>query len=138
MIPSLQSNKSLFWALCIVLLVVRLAGAHWHLCHDGSEQPRAVHIGEMGVGEMGMGQHTGETHAAETGVEHHVDTDLNLVESGLAKYFKSMHELPALLAAVALLFLMPPRRGIVSPLPLVPLQSSTFRHHPASPRAPPH
>jgi hypothetical protein len=137
MISSLQSRKSLFWALCIVLLVVRFAGAHWHLCYDGSEQPRAVHIGEMGVGEMGMGQlHAGEIPAG-TGDDRHVDTDLNLVESGLAKYFKSMHELPALLAALALLLLVLPRRGGVAPLPLVPLPWFSLRHHPAVPRAPP-
>jgi hypothetical protein len=107
------------------------------LCYDGSEQPRAVHIGEMGVGEMGMGQlHAGEIPAG-TGDDRHVDTDLNLVESGLAKYFKSMHELPALLAALALLLLVLPRRGGVAPLPLVPLPWFSLRHHPAVPRAPP-
>lgn len=127
MISSLQSHKSLFWALCIVLLVVRFGGAHWHLCYDGNEQPRALHIGEMDVGELDAAEASGE----------HVDADLNLVESGLAKYFKSMHELPALLAAIVLLFFLPVRRSGTPPLPLVPLPSSSLHHHPAVPRAPP-
>jgi hypothetical protein len=122
MISSFQSRKSLFWALCIVLLVVRFAGAHWHLCFDGSEQPRAVHVGEID--------------AIEHGVDH-VDTDLNLVESGLAKYFKSMHELPALLAAVVILLFLLPRRVGVPALPLILLPCSSLRYHPATPRAPP-
>lgn len=122
MTSSFQSRKSLFWALCIVLLVVRFGGAHWHLCFDGTEQPRAVHIGDVDAAEAGTG---------------HTDTDLNLVESGLAKYFKSMHDLPALLAAVVLLFFLPLRRAGIPPLPLVPLPCLSLRHHPATPRAPP-
>jgi hypothetical protein len=122
MISSFHSRKSIFWALCIVLLVVRFGGAHWHLCYDGNEQPRAVHVGDIESAETGAG---------------HTDADLNLVESGLAKYFKSMHELPALLCAIALLFLLLPRSGGAPALPPIPLFRSSLRYHPATPRAPP-
>jgi hypothetical protein len=122
MISAIQNHRSLFWALCIVLLVVRFGGAHWHLCYDGGEQARAVHVGNLEASEGG---------------DKPVDADLNLVESGLAKYFKSMHELPALLAAVALLlFLLPRRSGMPAPPP-VSLPCVALRYNLATPRAPP-
>lgn len=123
MISTLHSHKSLLWALCIVLLIVRFGGAHWHLCFDGSEEPRAVHVGDVA-----------NDHKTEPG---HTDTDLNLVESGLAKYFKSIDNLPALLLAVALICLLPTRRQgasaafFESPPPLL------IHYRLPSPRAPP-
>lgn len=117
---SLPSRNALFWALCIVLLVVRFGGAHWHLCYDGSEQPRAVHVGDDPSSETG-----------------HVDADLNLVESGLAKYFKSIEDLPALLFACALLCLLLPRRASdwTATLHAPPPLAAQYRL--AAPRAPP-
>jgi hypothetical protein len=119
----LSSHHAFFWALCIVLLVVRFGGAHWHLCYDGNESPRTVHVGDVATDD-----HT------EPG---HVDTDLNLVESGLAKHFKTVGDLSVLLFAVALLGLLVPRRS-ATPLALAttaPPAKVPYRL--ATPRAPP-
>lgn len=84
-----KQHKSWLWLLCTILLVVRVSDAHWHLCHDGNEPAQTIHVGDVATGD-----------SSEPG---HTDTDLNLVDSGLFKQLDHPSDLPALLAALAVL-----------------------------------
>lgn len=124
MISRFRRHSSLLWLLCIVLLAARVSGAHWHLCNDGNEPPRAVHAWDSAIDDK-----------TEPG---HNDTNLNLVDDGLAKIFDKAVDMPALLAAVALFcVLVLPRRTAV----LIPYLSTFFPppipRFSAPPRAPP-
>lgn len=117
-------HSAWLWLLCIALLAARVSGAHWHLCHDGNEPPRAVHVWD-GV----MDDNT------EPG---HSDTNLDLVDDGLAKKFHPVTDMPALLAAAVLLcVLIPARRGASPPPYPIPFFPRTRYSPSAPPRAPP-
>lgn len=56
--PSLL--KQLCYALCAVLLItVRSADAHIHMCFDGQEPPAALHVADGGVHHSGPGMQQG-------------------------------------------------------------------------------
>ncbi len=79
--------------LCIVMLTVRLAGAHLHLCFDGSEAPASVHLADSGV------------HHSEPGMLlQHQDVDVSLVGELLSKHGKLALDLAALLGVALLLW----------------------------------
>lgn len=80
--------------LCIAILVVRVGGAHLHLCLDGQEAPASVHLADDGL-------HHDAADATDAG-HHDVDLDLGN-EDLLAKLTKI--DLPgiALLVVVFLL-----------------------------------
>lgn len=119
----MTSRTSWIWLLCIALLAVRIGGAHLHLCFDGSEPPVAMHVGDVvehGAHDMGS----------------HSDTDLNLVDNGIAKSLIKIGFMPLLFAAL-LLFILPVSAHRIfqsnyqaPPIPAVP-------HRLRSPRAPP-
>lgn len=115
------------WLLCIVLLAVRMGGAHLHLCFDGLEPPLAIHAGDIAG-------HDGEQLDTPTDIQH-ADTDLSLVDDGVAKTIK-LTLMPMLLAALLLLCLRPAmgssRAAIYSP-PLFRFIPPRF----SAPRAPP-
>lgn len=123
MISSLKKQTGWIWLFCVVLLAVRIGGAHLHLCFDGMEPPLAVHAGE----QIGHDDHHGPQHS---------DADLNLLDSGIAKTFVQVLSAPALLAAIAILVLhivvrRTPALAYHPPfLRLIPLRFS-------APRAPP-
>jgi hypothetical protein len=87
--------------LCAALLASRIAGAHLHLCLDGSEPPVALHVADGGE------------HHAENSGESHADQDVTLGGDYLSK--KSGQVDPGLLAlclALLLFFLPRLRAGI--------------------------
>lgn len=120
----LRQHKFLIWSLCVALLAVRIAGAHWHLCFDGSEPPATVHVGDGTVGHHG-------DHRAE-----HSDVDLNLVDNGLLKLLGK--QLAIALALVALFtLLLQPRRS--APIPYrAKCFPAAYLHQLPPPRGPPH
>lgn len=123
MFSSRKKPTSWIWLLCIVLLAVRIGGAHLHLCFDGMEPPLAVHAGEP----MGHDAHHDEQHS---------DADLNLLDNGIAKTFAQANIAPALIAALIVLFVRLTSTGT----PISIYRPPFFRFIPlrfSSPRAPP-
>jgi hypothetical protein len=108
-----RQSKLLIWSLCIALLAMRFAGAHWHLCFDGSEPPTMVHVGD------GTLNHHDNHHADRHAVSHS-DVDLNLIDDGLLKLLGKNLALAVALVAAFMLFLQRrravkiPRRTIAS------------------------
>jgi len=99
--------------LCITILVMRVGGAHLHLCLDGSEPPVSVHLTD----DAGLdASHVG------AGKTHH-DQDVSLSGEVLAKKLDGALQLPVLLIAAVLLFLVP----LVS-VPVVPRDRTTLIH----------
>ncbi|HSB95278.1 MAG TPA: hypothetical protein VLC91_02450, partial [Spongiibacteraceae bacterium] len=87
-----RQKSAWFWLLCLIVLVVRVSGAHWHLCNDGAEPPQAVHAWDGAVDDK-----------TEPG---HSDINLNLVDDSLSKNLVKVFDLPALLTVVALLCIL--------------------------------
>lgn len=93
---------------CVALLLARATGAHLHLCFDGQEPPRSLHIGGPAhavehhlPNEHAQGHdhaHAHE-HAHET---QHSDLDLPLFDKLLSKTGKSSVDLPLLLFVLLL------------------------------------
>lgn len=79
--------------LCALLLVMRVGGAHLHLCFDGSEPPVAVHLLDAGM------------HHAEPWMNGEPqDKDVAVGEDALTKLPKlGVEDAPLLLLAVMLL-----------------------------------
>lgn len=123
MIFSSRKQTSWIWLLCIVLLAVRIGGAHLHLCFDGMEPPLTVHAGE----QIGHDAHHDE---------QHTDADLSLLDNGIAKTFAQANITLALLAVFIFLFVRITSTGA----PIAIYRPPFFRFIPlrfSSPRAPP-
>lgn len=84
--PTLQRLLTL---MCVLLLIVRVAGPHLHLCFDGQEAPASVHFLDVGL-----------HHTASHGAPHR-DTDVSLAVDGVSKTGKqiSFDDLPIVLLA---------------------------------------
>lgn len=90
-------------ALCLAVLAPRIAGAHLHLCFDGSEPPLSYHVADSGI-------HHADEHGAG---DSHSDRDVRVGDNVLAK--KSSHEYGAAalwFVFALLLFLLAPARRI--------------------------
>lgn len=100
---------------CVVLLMVRVDGAHLHLCFDGKEPPASFHLADFGF-------HYGKTPGVDASDQ---DADVALAGEALAKQDKSSFDLPLVLLAALLLWalLQAPRR-FASPL-TTPVVSTT-------------
>lgn len=103
--------------LCITVLVMRVGGAHLHLCLDGSEPSVSVHLTD----DAGLD----DSHAG-VGQAHH-DQDVSLSGEVLAKKMDAALQLPALFAALVLLFVVPlvlvrvaprDRTSLIHPIPI--------------------
>lgn len=103
--------------LCITVLVMRVGGAHLHLCVDGSEPPVSVHLTD----DAGLD----DSHAG-VGKAHH-DQDVSLSGEVLAKKLDAALQLPILLAALVVLFIVPlvlvtvvprDRTSLIHPIPV--------------------
>lgn len=85
--------------LCVLLLVARLDGAHWHLCFDGKEPAVSLHLADL------------ESHhddQAGMNATHH-DADVMMGSDLLPKSSKAGFQIdsaPVLLAAAFLLALL--------------------------------
>lgn len=116
-LPTLQRLLTL---ICVLLLTVRVAGPHLHLCFDGQEAPASVHVLDVGV-------HHTKGHGAP-----HQDTDVSLAIDGVSKTGKqvSFDDLPIVLLAALLVWILfqTPRRFVLPPLPaLVPASPAFLR-----------
>ena len=80
--------------LCVAALVMRVGGAHLHLCLDGSEPPASVHLSEDDVHHHGAGASN----------PHH-DIDVSLTSVAMGKGSKI--ELPVLILATLVAFIVP-------------------------------
>lgn len=82
--------------LCVMLLVVRVGGAHLHLCFDGGEPPVSFHLEDAGI------------HHQESGVSApHQDQEVMLADEAIGKFSKLSLELPVLLVAALLAWAVP-------------------------------
>lgn len=106
--------------LCIAILVVRVGGAHLHLCLDGQEQTSALHVGSDNL-----------VHDQIESGPAHQDYDVDLISNPLGKLAKVDFSLIALLLAVTLLLLSGRRN---EPVPRLPVLLSF--HSPARLRPP--
>ena len=105
--------------LCAMLLVMRLGGAHLHLCLDGSEPPISLHVAD-----------SGEHHPDETAAPH-ADQDVAIGADVLAKKSGGGFDLAALAFAVAFLLFLTFRAPGIRPEALtLPLRSARTRLRP--------
>jgi hypothetical protein len=115
----------MLWILLFVLILVRMGDAHVHLCFDGQEPPRALHIADD------RGSHTHE------GEPDHVCADVSAMDAALAKKSAASDDaLPIRLTAAAWLLLPPEVRIEAPPVIQNPLPPQPFLSLPPS-RGPP-
>jgi hypothetical protein len=115
-------SKILLTLLCILVVALRVSGAHLHLCLDGSEPPAAMHFD----GDAGL-HHLGEnSHAADA---VHSDRDVDLIADALIKKSDTGFDLLFLLAAFAVfLRFLPSVLRLLPPVELL-LPATAHRAH---------
>ena len=91
-----KSHPLMTAVLCIALLIVRVGGAHLHLCFDGSEPPVSYHAFE-----------DGSAHELPGVDVTHQDADIALAGDLLSKFGKDLIDLPLLLSIAVMLWLVP-------------------------------
>ena len=84
-------SKVLFTLLCIFVVMLRISGAHLHLCFDGGEAPAAMHITD----DEGLHHANDKTHS---------DLDVSAVGDALVKHLDSGFNLPLLIATFFIVF----------------------------------
>jgi hypothetical protein len=100
-----QRSRLVLAVLCAALVALRIAGAHLHLCFDGSEPPVSLHVADAGA-------HHGDGHA-DVVSGGHIDRDVAMSGDFVAK--KSAGDLLApffILAFTLALLAVAPRRGL--------------------------
>jgi hypothetical protein len=90
MIQLRTPSKLLLALLCMLLVVMRVSGAHMHLCLDGSEPPTTLHM-DHGADEHHQGDHDGQLHS---------DVDVSLSSDTLVKSLSSHDDAPVLLTLI--------------------------------------
>lgn len=122
---ALRQSPWFLGLLCVLLIGVRISGAHWHLCFDHTEPPLALHVGDI------------DEHDTVSDTLHQ-DTDLKLVDDGLIKSLNGGMDGAMLLALIACIWLLPLRIRLDS---IPPYRAPAFSNAPrplhAPPRAPP-
>jgi len=89
----------IYWLVAAAVLFAAVGGPdHLHLCLDGQEQRIALH------GPDGEAHHQSHGNEAAGG---HFDEDVELPETGIAKFFAKSLVLPALLLAIVWVVLSP-------------------------------
>jgi len=103
MLRESRHHPWLLTLLCVTLLMVRVGGAHLHLCFDGKEPPISFHLFDDGL-------HHGAAGESAT----HQDADVAVTVDLFSKQHKWGHDLPLMLLVVGLLWalLQTPRRFI--------------------------
>jgi hypothetical protein len=132
-VPRLSLNfRFLIAMLCVAVLIMRIGGAHLHVCFDGSEPPVAMHLGDSGV------HHAQEPAHGNPAGEPHSDQDVGIGADALVKKPSGSLEIPLLaLLSGLLLFYVARRRDVLPPFSS-PLQLSPIRAHLRPPlRGPP-
>ena len=86
-----------YWAIALMLVTVRSADAHVHMCLDGQEPPAALHVADGGM-----------HHAGANAQQGHNDKDVKYAVDGT---FKKAESTEALLIATvwSLTSFLPPR-----------------------------
>jgi hypothetical protein len=114
----MTSPRHLRWTIalsCVALIVLRVGGAHLHLCFDGSEPPVSYHVGDSSIHHSGGHDDEGA----------HSDRDVAIGEDLTVKKPFGDLDLALALAAISLLFLFPRPRQESPRAPRTP--PSTFR-----------
>ncbi len=89
-----RRSKIFLSLVCILVVGMRITGAHLHLCFDGSEPPASVHFGnDRGLHHL-LGEH-------EDATVEHADVDVNLVSDALFKSSSTSFDLLDLFGALA-------------------------------------
>lgn len=105
--------------LCLALLMVRVGGAHLHLCFDGTEPPASYHVLDV------------DPHHESPGADAaHQDADVALTADMYSKPGKSVDHLPlALMTAIFALALIRRQRTSTSPdyAPALPTARALLR-----------
>jgi hypothetical protein len=118
--------------LCVAVIVLRIGGAHLHLCFDGGEPPISMHLGDSGV------HHADEAASHESAGDGHADRDVGIGADALVKKPSGSLEIPVLAVLFGLLLSYVVRRRDVLPDFTPPLQLSPVRAHLRPPlRGPP-
>ena len=102
MLRPTQSRSWLLMLLCVVLLVVRVGGAHLHLCLDGNEPPVSFHPADDW------------DHQPEIEIDTpHDDVDVAVSAASIAKSGKQTLDVPLLpLVPLLMWLLLPPLRHV--------------------------
>jgi hypothetical protein len=102
------STRWILATLCLSLLVMRISGAHLHLCFDGSEPPLSYHVADSGIHHVGGPDHgNAHEHSREHSHEQsHDDRDLDVGQDLLLKKLAGKDVTLALIAFALLLFLL--------------------------------
>lgn len=125
MLRSLFFKRLCVGLLCVAVLAMRMGGAHLHLCLDGTVPQATVQVADTGSPPGGLHK------------LHH-DVDISLVGEGFAKKsFDSAPDLPVLVAAVLVLFILrDPTRLLIRREWSFPVRSNPFLRLPPA-RGPP-
>ena len=119
MLFRVSSKTWLLTLACIALLLMRIGGAHLHLCFDGSEPASSLHFSDAGH------------HADHHGSQQHDDRDVSLVGDTIVKLGKLNVDLPLLfLALLAFGLLSLPRSNTTRGDPVLNSINSLWFLHP--------
>lgn len=97
----LPTRNSMVPLLCGILLLLRIGGAHLHLCFDGQEPPVTAHLLDGGVEHL----HGSTTH-------EHQDENIDDGSASLVKKSTVDVDLLPLLFAALVLWIVLPRPGM--------------------------
>ena len=115
----------ILWAAAVALLVVRTAEAHVHLCLDGQEPPRSLHVLDVGVKCHTAGETENDNHSK--------DVDVAVTGAAVAKKDAQDATIVPPLFAPVLLALIPPPQDTPSAWPTVsvrPANNRPYLHRP--------
>ena len=101
MTHSSRHNRSLAALVCLALLMMRVGGAHLHLCFDGTEPPASFHVFDVDLHHESPGASVA-----------HQDADVAVTADLYSKPSKAADQLPLapLMAIVALASIKQPRQ----------------------------
>jgi len=109
--------------LCVLVVTMRIGGAHLHLCLDGSEPPATLHLENDG------GVHHAHESTADAGGIVHQDLDVALANDALVKKPGLDADLPELVVVtILLLYLLRQVLGSLFPADLRVLVTAHRAH----------
>lgn len=118
--------------LCVAVLLLRVGGAHLHLCFDGSEPPVSMHLGDSGV------HHADDAGNDGPAADGHADRDVGIGADALLKKPSGSVEIPVLAILCGLLLIYLARRRDALPVFIPAPKLSPVRTHLRPPlRGPP-
>ena len=104
-------SKVLLSLLCMMVVMMRLSGAHMHFCLDGSEPPASLHLDDADLHHLDEHGHVDDTAAS------HSDVDVSLIVDAVLKKAATSLDLLVLLVSFALVL------GLISAVRLAPVYS---------------